>query len=41
MTRQHLTSLTGLDTFAVWASLMVDHTAAHTLQHLLESLTDG
>ena len=41
MTRQHLEQLSGFDTFAVWASLMVDHTAAHTLQRFLESLADG
>lgn len=41
MVRQHLANLSGLDTFAVWASLMVDHTAATTLQRLLESLADG
>ena len=41
MTRHHLDNLTGLDTFAVWASLMIDHTAAHTLQRFLESMSDG
>lgn len=41
MRREHLAGLSGLDTFAVWGSLMVDHTAAHTLQRYLESLADG
>lgn len=41
MVRQHVTNLSGLDTFAVWASLMVDDHNATTLQRFLESLADG
>ena len=41
MTRQHVSNLSGINTFAVWASLMVDHNNATTLQRFLESLADG